>query len=128
MTDLSTLTDTELNERIGRLLGWKRYKEAHPQIDWASMPDYSAGWGWASPEGKREAFIPNYTTSLDALKSGPEKILRAQGWRITDLAQLSETRWRVCIWRPGQEGIEVFGPTEERARAEAVCLGLEASK
>lgn len=55
-----------VNERIARALGWLPYRQANPQIDWASMPDYSAGWGWQSPEGKREAFVPDYAHSLDA--------------------------------------------------------------
>ena len=117
MTDLSTLTDTELNERIHEQMG----HEKCPCAD-----DLCGHWViYGNPQ-----YGPNYTTSLDALKSGPEKMLREAGWVITVEEEADgDVRFAVTWYRKSKPwAIEASGPTEERARAEVVCLGLEAGK
>ena len=81
-----------VNERIARALGWERWREAHPEIDWDSMPDYSPGWGWASPEGKRHATLPDYAHSLDACLPVLAD-LREKGWRFVLTDKLDGESW-----------------------------------
>lgn len=73
--------EVNVNERIARALGWRPWREANPQIDWASMDDYYAGWGWKSPAGKREPSLPDYEHSLDALLE-PLAVLEGYSWGV----------------------------------------------
>ena len=114
MTDLSTLTDTELNDRIGKAMGWTQHCHDCPL--------------WKSPDGHEfGSYLPEYVDSLDALKSGPEKMLRAQGWRLNHVSENKHGEFLIA-WTKGRVRRWASAPTEERARAEAVCLGLEAGK
>ena len=117
MTDLSTLTDTEINGRLeiaqgkpfdGLFSCGKVYADRHFHIFLACSP-------------------PEYTTSLDALKSGPEAMLREAGW-VLAVTGFDDDSWSAEWWKVGRDFVLVSAPTEARARAEAVCLGLEASK
>ena len=111
---LSTLTDTELNERIGKAMGWKQH-----------CPDCPL---WKSTDGHEfGSYLPEYVDSLDALKSGPEKMLREAGWEIS-VSEHAVTY--IAMWWNKRDLTQIRGsaPTEERARAEAVCQGLEVSK
>ena len=107
MTDLSTLTDTELNERISALM---------PNCWTCGNSGIRSVWGDECDDCRKP-----FTTSLDALKSGPEKMLREAGWRL-EVCQQAEHRYEASWWNHGW--ITAVAPTEERARAEAVCQGL----
>ena len=110
--DLSTLTDTEITERIAIALGLKR----------------DEGGLWERPDLPNFfGTIPAFTDSLDALKAGPEKLLREAGW-VLAVTGFDDDSWSAEWWKAGRDFILVSAPTEARARAEAVCLGLEASK
>ena len=109
MTDLSTLTDQKLNKRLARAQGL-----VCNDGDGRDCPVCGIG--------------AQYTDSLDALKSGPEKMLRDAGWQLS-IVELDPTRW-LTEWGHSkrEESVWQEAPTEERARAEAVCQGLEVSK
>ena len=87
MTELSTLTDTELEERIASAFG-------HHPVPGRLWPDESA-------------------TSLDALKAGPEKMLREAGWEVA-LGELSDG-WTVSWMKHGSGFITVSAHTEPRS-------------
>ena len=114
MTDLSTLTDTELTERIAIALGLKR----------------DEGGLWERPDLPNFfGTIPAFTDSIDALKAGPEKLLREVGWKIA-VCELPDGRFE-AMWEwnfDDSKRVIAIAPTEARARAEAVCQGLEVSK
>ena len=108
MTDLSTLTDTELNGRLLLAQGFNAQCLCK-RLSWI------------------DACLHQYCTSLDALKSGPEKMLREAGWEIS-VSEHAVTY--IAMWWNKRDLTQIRGsaPTEERARAEAVCQGLEVSK
>ena len=119
MTDLSTLTDTELNTRLMEAMGW-HWTPGYIDDD----QDYE-GW-WTKPNGDVESIDFN-CRSLDALKSGPEKLLREAGW-VLAVTGFDDDSWSAEWWKVGRDFVLVSAPTERRARAEAVCQGLEVSK
>ena len=108
-----------VNERIARALGWLPYRQANPQIDWASMPDYSAGWGWQSPEGKREAFVPDYAHSLDACLPVLAD-LREKGWQVSLWS--SRSAWHVAMLNPKFPKLNPNAEADDLAAALAECI------
>ena len=113
MTDLSTLTDTELNKRLMVLDGW-----AQPAFGFE---------GWIRNQSPWRIDPLPFADSIDALKAGPEKLLREAGW-VLAVTGFDGDSWSAEWWKAGRDFVLVSAPTEARARAEAVCLGLEASK
>ena len=120
MTELSTLTDTELTTRLMKVQGYVFCSDCGVE---SCCADFNG-------ETILIQNFPDYT-SLDALKAGPEKMLREVGWEIAVFYWPSQNpQWQVELEIPGSSDdlIVVYASTEERARAQAVCLALEAMK
>ena len=123
MTELSTLTDTELTTRLMKVQGYVFCSDCGVE---SCCADFNG-------ETILIQNFPDYT-SLDALKAGPEKMLREAGWEIMRMSERyhfdSEKSGIEMTWWNNARELEIraFALTEERARAEADCLAFEAMK
>ena len=123
--DLSTLTDTEINGRLAVALGWTHPCDGRCHL--AEEPyDCQMPWGTTNYHAWTP---PAFTDAIDALKAGPEKLLREVGWKIA-VCELPDGSFE-AMWEwnfDDSKRVIAIAPTEARARAEAVCQGLEVSK
>lgn len=136
MTDVSTMSDRELEWAIA---------EAMPSgivlkpFETAICNGCRVSGGvWLLDEsrftdrhewGRYVLMVPDYTTDLNALRDGPERVLREAGWRLTVATQGD---WAGAAWRfpvfpsPFAVPKQSEASTEARARAEAALAALAA--
>jgi hypothetical protein len=68
--------------------------------------------------------LPRFTTDLNALRDGPERVLREAGWaqRVIQVNGARGCFWDAEWWTMQGDLHEASAPTEARARAEAALM------
>ena len=112
MTDVSTMTDRELDRALAEAMGLH--------------PDVVRAHGRALVEGLD---FPIWHADLNALRDGPERVLRDAGWFLNiEVSRDGAT----ATWDSGAPMFVPSGtaytPTEARARAEAALAALRVMK
>lgn len=118
--DLSQLNGRDLDVVIARAAGWgeithEQYPPAdgdYDDMDWWGVPP-----DWDDADGDGATWIPEFSTSLDAL-SGPEKVLLDAGWWLTVRRDKSGATAR---WENDATYFHSYCDTEAESRARA-CL------
>lgn len=108
-----------LDRAIAELMGWKFAQ--HPFV----TGNYSTREALAGGSWRR---IPAFTESLDALRDGPERVLREAGWIlcVQDDGERADVTWsKGSSLSSAPPEVDVSAPAEPWARALAVHAGLE---
>lgn len=121
------LNPQELNRALALAMGWTKFgagdwpKKAclHGNLTWYA--DH-----WHDERGQQRDLA--FATSLDALRDGPERVLRAAGWciRVTESTGSVEAEWYSL--RGNMEGATADTEVEARAHAALAALQSEQSK
>ena len=114
MTDLSELSNDELNERLALLCGWTK-------------AEYVQATVWATPEGIRRTI--NFTDSIDAqqVPDGPEELARNKGytaWEVLHYIDGGNAMTEAILWAD-INSVMAHTPLEPRSRAECLVQVLE---
>ena len=145
-TDERALSGVELNRAVAVAMGWVAYtnvRGGYTHVIWqrtGQKPPWEASQRpWhpeayeriaaadISPQKHIEAPIPDFTTDLNALRDGPEALLRAAGLQLNVSVQDGEASagWGrahpLNVWVSNAD-------TEALARARAALAGLQAMK
>ena len=112
-------TDDEINRSIAELMGW--IYERHPE----SRPGKCVGRAlphWHAPDGRAAGEPPNFTHDLNALRDGPERVLREAGCllRVYYFPDHVLADWRVPRGGGGAPNIKE-GQALDEARARALA-------
>ena len=118
MTDVSTMSDRELDRAIAEAVGWEQ------------DPPETGAWYELGNQACHFSADVEFSTNLNALRDGPERVLREAGWTMELLLHHAYA----IRWTNGYIGGVPFqqeraqAPTEARARAEAALQALQVMK
>jgi hypothetical protein len=127
VTDVSTMSNRELDRAIAEAMGEHVHDWEHDQK--TTRMYVCRTCQVRSPAGQTSA-PHSFSTDLNALRDGPERVLREAGWaqRVVQVNGARGCFWDAEWWTMQGDLHEASAPTEARARAEAALMALRVMK
>lgn len=123
MTDAQDYSGRELDRAIAEAMGWV--------FDYQGVRLYARNERQVNDKDGGTLDPLPYSTSLDALADGPEKVLRERGWARLTVEWDNRDAHEVFWYRDRRDEYPAasgFATTEAAARAEAALAALNASR